>query len=112
MTRIVLIFLLVTVSWQVFGQTILAERIEVKSGQKVSIDFAYANEVNVRGWDNNYISIKAKVLINMGKNDVSHHPCSFIDYFVLSADPFMGIARYSCPASHLASELIARISRY
>lgn len=72
MTRIVLMFLLVTVSWQVFSQTILAERIEVKSGQKVIIDFAYANEVNVRGWDNNYISIEAKVLINMGKNDDSY----------------------------------------
>ena len=52
-----------------FSQTEISKRIDVKNGQEVSIECLDANLINVTGWDENYISLLAKVRINNGQND-------------------------------------------
>lgn len=65
--------LLIVLSCQLsFAQTKTTESISVQSGQEVSMEFPYAELVNIRGWDGSTIEVSAEVTINMGKNDDSY----------------------------------------
>jgi len=70
MKRFLVIILLV--SQGAFAQTNVSRTIEVRQGQKVIMDFPYADLVNLRGWNGSTIEISADVLINLGKNDDSY----------------------------------------
>lgn len=54
------------------AQSTLEESIEVKRNQKVNITISDANLINVTGWNENHILVKAIVQINNGKNDDSY----------------------------------------
>jgi len=69
MKKILLPLCLLFVTTFLYSQSIIEKEIEVSSNQVVNLDFEYANLVNIRGWDQNTVKVKAKVLINMGKND-------------------------------------------
>ena len=56
----------------VSAQTSLLETNYVKNNQKVNIEINDANLINVSGWNESYISIKALIQINNGENDESY----------------------------------------
>ncbi len=69
MKRIGLLFFLLTLFISSSAQTLVSETINISQGQKVIFDFPYAKLVDVRGWDQDFISIEVQVSINMGNND-------------------------------------------
>ncbi len=69
MNKITLFVCLVATVNLLFAQTSEVEQVEIQGGQVASLEFDYANLINVRGWSERYIEIRSNVLINMGKND-------------------------------------------
>jgi hypothetical protein len=72
MKKLIALFVFFFIWATVFAQTSLQETVDVSRNQKVNITVNDANLINISGWDENYISIKASVQINNGKNDDSY----------------------------------------
>ncbi len=62
-------FLLVMVCVPLGAQTIVEKSLAVRSGQKLVLDFEWAEIIKVSTWDQPAASIKASVSINRGEND-------------------------------------------
>jgi hypothetical protein len=72
MKKLIAIFVCFPIWMNTFAQSTLQENIEVKRNQKVNITINDANLINVSGWNENHILVKATVRINNGKNDDSY----------------------------------------
>jgi hypothetical protein len=72
MKKLITVFACFLVWMNVIAQSTLQETIEVNKNQKVNITISDANLINVSGWDENHILVKATVRINNGKNDDSY----------------------------------------
>jgi len=56
----------------VTAQSEIQKSINIENGQNVNIEINDANLIDVKGWDENYISINATIQINNGINDDSY----------------------------------------
>jgi hypothetical protein len=61
--------LLMTVCAPLGAQTIIEKSVPVKQGQKLVLDFEWAEVIKVTTWDQPQVSVKAIVSINRGEND-------------------------------------------
>lgn len=64
MKKTIISLILIFISSIAFNQTIVEKTINVKSQEKVNLDFNFADEIKISGWDKNEIYVKASVSIN------------------------------------------------
>lgn len=69
MKKMIIGLYLILCNLVVFSQTEISRQVDVNKGQEVSIECSDANLINVSGWEENYISLQARVSINNGNND-------------------------------------------
>lgn len=64
MKKIIISIILLFISSIAFNQTIVEKTVKVKSQKSVNLDFDFADEIKISGWDKNEIYVKAIVSIN------------------------------------------------
>ena len=68
-TSIILGLLFITIA--TYSQTIIEKTIKVKDQENVSMDFDFADEIKIKGWDKNEIYVKVSVNINDNEDNDS-----------------------------------------
>jgi len=69
MKKIIISIILLLINAIAFNQTIVEKTIDVKSQKSVRLDFDFADEIKISGWDKNEIYVKASVSINDNVNN-------------------------------------------